>query len=169
MTPVYDFYQYWINVDDDEVRDRLAFYTFLPMDEVRDLTSVPGEALRTAKERLAFEVTKLVHGEEEARRAQRAARVLFGTASFEEMAEAETIPTTEIERSRLEAGISAVDLLVLAGLADSKAAARRLIEQGGAYLNGERLEQRPVTTADLLDGILLLRAGKKRYQRVVSR
>jgi len=165
-TPPYDFYQHWINVSDAQVAQRLALYTFLPIEEIQQLTSVSGEALRTAKETLAFEVTKLVHGEEVARQAQRAARVLFGTATFEEMAGAETIPTTEIERSRLEAGIPAVDLLVLAGLADSKGAARRLIDQGGAYLNGERLEQRTVTTVDLRDGILLLRAGKKRYQRV---
>jgi tyrosyl-tRNA synthetase len=92
--------------------------------------------------------------------------VLFGTASLQELATAETVPTTELDRARLEAGISAVDLLVHAGLADSKGAAKRLIDQGGAYLNGARLEQRTITADDLHEGILLLRAGKKRYQRV---
>jgi tyrosyl-tRNA synthetase len=165
-TSPYDFYQSWINIDDDEVYDRLTFYTFLPMEEIRALTSVPGEALRAAKERLAFEVTKLVHGEAEARQAQSAAHVLFGTASLQELATAETVPTTELDRARLDAGISTVDLLVHAGLADSKGAAKRLVDQGGAYLNGTRLEQRTVTADDLHEGILLLRAGKKRYQRV---
>ena len=78
------------------------------------------------------------------------------------------LPTTEVERARLEAGISSIDLLVLAGLADSRGAARRLVEQGGAYLNDARLENRTVTADDLRGGALLLRAGKKRYQRVVA-
>ena len=166
-TPPFDFYQAWINTDDADVRDRLAFYTFLPMEQIDALTSVQGEALREAKEVLAFEVTRLVHGEEEARKARSGARVLFGTASAEELATSDAVPTTEIDRSTLDAGIAAVDLLVQTGLADSKGAAKRLIEQGGAYLNGARLVARPVNSGDLQDGILLLRAGKKRYQRVV--
>jgi tyrosyl-tRNA synthetase len=168
-TSPFDFYQFWINTDDADVRDRLAFYTFLPMAEVDRLTAVQGEALRAAKEVLAFEVTRLIHGEEEARQAQAASRVLFGTATPEELATSEAVPTTEIERDRLAAGIPAVDLLMVAGLADSKGAAKRLIEQGGAYLNHARLEPRTVNAADLQDGILLLRAGKKRYQRVVPK
>jgi tyrosyl-tRNA synthetase len=166
MSP-YDFYQYWINTDDRDVARYLAIFTFLPMDEIRALTSVTGEALRPAKERLAFEVTRLIHGEALAREAQAASRLLFGRASEEDLAAAESVPSAEIDRARLEQGIAAVDLLVETGLAGSKSAARRLIEQGGAYLHGERLQMRPITTADLRNGILLLRKGKKHYLRVV--
>jgi tyrosyl-tRNA synthetase len=178
-TSPYEFYQYWINTDDADVARYLAVFTFLPMDEIRALTAAGGAVLRGAKERLAYEATALAHGEAAARRAQGAARALFGGASAggpavrqyspAGLAEAALVPTTAIEAARLDAGIPAVDLLVLAGLADSKAAARRLIEQGGAYLNGERLAARPVGAADLRDGAILLRAGKKRYQRVVPR
>jgi tyrosyl-tRNA synthetase len=166
-TSPYDFYQHWINVDDGEVARQLAIYTFLPLDEIRDLTAGEGAALRVAKERLAFEATALVHGAAAAREAQAAARALFGGGSLEDLAAADSVPTTELPAAALEAGIAAADLLVTAGLADSKSAARRLIEQGGAYLNNRRLAARAVTTADLVDGALLLRAGKKRYRRVV--
>ena len=167
QTPPYDFYQHWINADDPAVGRLLAYYTFLPLEEIAALTAAQGEALRSAKERLALEVTTLVHGEAAAAEAQRAARVLFGTATPEELATSEAVPTTELDRAQLEAGISAADLLVFIGLADSKGAARRLLEQGGAYLNGERLAARMVSTADLRDGMLLLRAGKKRHRRLI--
>lgn len=168
----YDFYQYWINIDDALVAQYLALFTFLPIPEIRDLTAGGGAALRTAKQRLAYEATALAHGHEVAEQAQAATQSLFrvGGASAALSGEGTVtaaVPTTEIARERLSAGISAIDLLVEAGLAESKNRARQLIEQGGAYLNDERLESRSVTTADLRDGALLLRAGKKRYQRVV--
>jgi tyrosyl-tRNA synthetase len=166
MSP-YDFYQFWINVDDADVKPYLAFFTFLPMVEIDQITAVSGAGLRGAKERLAYEATALAHGEAAAREAQTAARALFGDATLEELATSDSVPSVEIDRARLDAGIQAVDLLVHAGLADSKGAAKRLIEQGGAYLNNERLSVRTVTTGDLAQGVLLLRAGKKRYMRVV--
>lgn len=168
MTP-YDFYQYWINSDDAEVAKLLSVFTFLPMDEVQELTSVEGAALRTAKERLAWEVTTLAHGEAEAEKARAASRALFRGGSVAELAQAEDVPTAGVDAARLETGIAAVDLLVETGLAESKGAAKRLIEQGGAYLNGERLQTRPVTAADIQNGVILLRAGKKRYLRVVPK
>ncbi|CAA9276689.1 MAG: Tyrosyl-tRNA synthetase [uncultured Chloroflexi bacterium] len=168
-TSPYDYYQHWVNVDDSQVERMLMTYTFLPADEVRALATDPGAGLRRAKETLAFEATTLAHGEDEARKAQASARALFGGASLDEVAESEAVPTVEMPAARLEAGLPAADLLVDAGLADSKGAARRLIDGGGAYLNNERLEQRAVTSADLLQGALLLRAGKKRYVRVVAR
>ncbi|MGH2371171.1 MAG: tyrosine--tRNA ligase [Chloroflexota bacterium] len=183
-TSPYDFYQHFINVDDAAVAQHLAIFTFLPLDEIRDLTSAEGEALRPAKERLAFEVTRLAHGEAEAQQAQATSRALFGrrdatfqaatmraTASMLPASMAgEVMPTTEIAAGRLEAGISAVDLLVEAGLAQTRNRARQLVEQGGAYVNDERLAlSRTITTADLRDGALLLRKGKKQYQRVVMK
>ncbi len=177
MAP-YDFYQYWINVDDTLVAQYLALFTFLPMEEIRDLTAAGGAALRPAKERLAFEATALAHGREGAEKAQATARSVFGGATYGTTTDGgggaggdapiSALPAREIARSRLEAGISALDLLVEAGLADSRNAARRLIEGGGAYLHDARLENRTVTTADLQDGALLLRQGKKRYRRVMA-
>ncbi|HXI17766.1 MAG TPA: tyrosine--tRNA ligase [Chloroflexota bacterium] len=169
-TSPYDYYQYWINVDDSQVERMLMTYTFLPTEEVRALSSIAGEQLRVAKERLAWEATTLAHGEDEARKAQSAARRLFGGATLEELASAEDVPTVEIDRARFAGeGVQIVDLMVEAGLAESKGAARRLIEGGGAYLNKERLALRAVTEADLVDGALMLQAGKKRYVRVVAR
>jgi tyrosyl-tRNA synthetase len=169
LTTPYDYYQFWVNCDDADVAKLLAIFTFEPMERIGELTAAEGAALRPAKEALAYEATKLAHGEDEARKAQTSARALFGGASLEELAESEAVPTVEVPASRLEAGLPAVDLLVEAGLADSKGAARRLIDGGGAYLNNQRLEQRSVTSADLLQGALLLRAGKKRYVRVVAK
>jgi tyrosyl-tRNA synthetase len=168
-TTAFDFYQHWINVDDADVQRMLATYTFLPMDEIEALTAVQGEGLRAAKQRLAWEVTSNVHGEEEARKAQAGARRLFGGASLEEIAGAEDVPTLEMERGRLEAGVGAAELLVEAGLAESKGAARRLIEGGGAYLNKERLALRTITAGDLIEGALVLQAGRKRFVRVVAK
>jgi tyrosyl-tRNA synthetase len=168
MSP-YDFYQYWINADDAMVARYLAVFTFLPMDEIRDLTASGGADLRHAKERLAIEATTLAHGEEAAQSAREASRTLFGAVFAEELAGSDAVPTTEVPAAQLEAGIPAADLLAMAGLADSKSAARRLIDQGGAYINGERLVARSVTAADLRGEMILLRAGKKRYHRVVPR
>lgn len=165
----YEYYQYWINADDRFVAQYLALFTFLPMAEVRDLGGLVGAERRRANEVLAFEATKLAHGDTAARLAQTAARALFGRATDEELAQAELVPTTQLSASELEYGMTAVDLLTRTGLAPSRAGARRLIEQGGAYLNDERLrapDQR-ITTSDLATGPLILRAGKKRYHRVV--
>ena len=165
MTSPYDFYQYWINVDDRDVEGLLGNFTFLPMDQVRELGGLKGEKIRHAKSVLAFEATKTTHGEEAAVQAERGARSVFGGAQ----AGGEDVPTVEIGRGRLEAGINVVDLFVEAELGRSKSEVRRLIEQGGASVNGERVAaiDRILGTSDLDDeGILLLRAGKKRFQRV---
>jgi tyrosyl-tRNA synthetase len=164
LTSPYEFYQFWINVDDRDVQRFLKYYTFLPLEEISRLSALQGAALRQAKEVLAFEVTKLTHGEDEARQARDAAHALFeGIGEFAGM------PETTIPQVRLAAGVAVIDLLVETGLAASKSAARRLIQQGGASLNGTRLAhlEAVVTSADLHDGALLLRAGKKHYHRVV--
>lgn len=165
MTSPYDFYQFWINVDDRDVQGLLAHFTFLPMEQVRELGALEGEKIRHAKSVLAFEATKITHGEEAAVQAERGARSVFGGAQ----AGAEDVPTVEIGRERLEAGINVVDLFVEAELGKSKSEVRRLIQQGGASVNGERVAaiDRILDSDDLDDeGVLLLRAGKKRFQRV---
>jgi tyrosyl-tRNA synthetase len=164
LTSPYEFYQFWINVDDRDVERFLKYYTFLPLEEIARLSALQGAELRQAKEVLAFEATKLTHGEDEARKARDAAHALF-----EGTGELAGVPETAIPQVRLAAGVPVVDLLVETGLAASKSAARRLIQQGGASLNGTRLAhlEAVVTGADLHDGALLLRAGKKHYHRVV--
>ncbi len=165
MTSPYDYYQYWVNVDDRDVEGLLARFTFLPMDQVRELGALQGEKIRHAKSVLAYEATKVTHGEEAAAQAQRGARSVFGGA----WNGGDHVPTLEIGLERLEAGINVVDLFVEAKLGKTKSEARRLIQQGGASVNGERVSaiDRVLYTADLDDeGILLLRAGKKRFQRV---
>ncbi len=164
LTSPYEFYQFWINVDDRDVQRFLKYYTFLPLEEITRLSALQGAELRQAKEVLAFEATKLTHGEDEARQARDAAHALF-----EGTGELAGVPETAIPQVRLAAGVAVVDLLVETGLATSKNAARRLIQQGGASLNGSRLAhlEAVVTSADLHDGALLLRAGKKHYHRVV--
>lgn len=165
MTSPYDFYQFWINVDDRDVEGLLGHFTFLPMEQVRELGALEGEKIRHAKSVLAFEATKITHGEEAASQAERGARSVFSSAQ----AGAEDVPTVEIGRERLEAGINVVDLFVEAELGKSKSEVRRLIQQGGASVNGERVAaiDRMLGTGDLDDeGVLLLRAGKKRFQRI---
>ncbi len=164
-TSPYEFYQYWINADDRDVGRFLAFFTFLPMDEVRRLSSVAGEDLRAAKETLAFEATKLNHGEEEALKAREASRALF---SGDGGGDGAGVPTVELERGRFVAGVPAFVLFVEAGLAKTRGEARRLIAQGGGYVNGRRVDaaEEMITAADLTDGALMLRAGKKKHARV---
>ncbi len=165
MTSPYDFYQYWINVDDRDVEGLLARFTFLPMDQVRELGALEGEKIRHAKSVLAFEATKISHGEEAAVQAERGARRVFAGADVG----GDDVPTLEIGQERLQAGINVVDLFLEAELGKSKSEVRRLIQQGGASVNGEKVSaiERVLDTGDLDDeGVLLLRAGKKRFQRV---
>jgi tyrosyl-tRNA synthetase len=164
LTSPYEFYQFWINVDDRDVQRFLKYYTFLLLEEITRLSALQGAELRQAKEVLAFEATKLTHGEDEARKARDAAHALF-----EGTGELVGVPETAIPQVRLAVGVPAVDLLVETGLAASKSAARRLIQQGGASLNDTRIPnlEAVVTSADLHDGALLLRAGKKHYHRVI--
>ena len=170
LTSPYDYYQFWLNVDDADVERMLAIFTFVPMDEVRQLAAADGAALRGAKERLAFEATKLAHGEEAARKAESDSRGAFARGDVEQRADALIAAgeVVEIPRATLDAGISSPDLLVAAGLAASKGEARRLISQGGAYLNEARLDIRDVTAADLVGNAMIVSAGKKRHKTIVA-
>ena len=161
----YKYYQFWINTEDPDVGRFLAMFTLLPMDRVKELGGLEGADLREAKEVLAYEATKITHGEEEARKAQEASRRLFaegGTAR-------EGVPTTAIPSEDLAAGIPVTELFHRVGLCNSRGAARRLIEQGGAYVNDERVVSIDmlVTDKDLMEGAILLQAGKKRHHRVI--
>jgi tyrosyl-tRNA synthetase len=162
-TSPYDFYQYWRNVDDRDVEKCLALLTFLPMEEVRRLGSLEGAEINNAKERLAFELTNMVHGEKEAKKAQAAARALFSSGS-----DLQSAPTIEVARVEMEQGINILDLLVKTGLTSSKGEGRRLVQQGGLYMGEERVEtiDLMVTDKEFTDGTLMLRKGKKVYHLV---
>ncbi|MHB1296600.1 MAG: tyrosine--tRNA ligase [Anaerolineae bacterium] len=165
LLPPFDFYQYWINTEDADVERFLKIYTFLPLEQIAELARLKDAEIRRAKEVLAYEVTKQAHGEEEAEKAREASHRLFGGGN---VSEAETLPSTEVSGADLETGIPAVELFVRVGLAASRSEARRLIQQGGAYVNEQQVTSvdQVLTSADLDQKQLLLRAGKKRYHRV---
>lgn len=159
-TSPYDFYQYWRNIDDKDVAKCLGLLTFLPMDEVRRLGALEGSEINEAKKVLAYEVTKLVHGEEEAAKAQEAAAALFGGAGM-----GGSIPTTALTRDELAADARVTTLLVRSGIAASNSAARRLVQGGGVAVNDEKVTDvnAVVTEAMFADDGLMLRSGKKKF------
>ena len=164
MTPVFDFFQYWRNVDDADVRRFMLLFTFLPIEEIDRICA---GNINEAKERLAWEVTKEIHGKDEADTALAGAKAAFGGGG-----DKSAMPTVEMNRIVFEQGISIVDLFVQSGLCATKSDARRLIEQGGALVAGESVTDfKAVITAAALDetGELILRAGKKRFSRIVTR
>lgn len=163
-TSPHEFYQYWRNIDDADVKSALSLLTFIPMEEVNRLASLEGSAINEAKAILAYEVTKQVHGEEEAQKAQDAAKALFGGGP-----EAGSIPTTEIAAARLASPIKVYELVQMTGLAKSGGEARRLIKGGGVTVNGERVsdEFAEISQEDFTDGGLMLRRGKKNFHKVV--
>ncbi len=172
-TPVYDFYQYWIRVEDRDVERFLKLFTLLPLTEVDDLVAAHAQSpdKRDAQKRLAFEVTAMVHGVEEARKARDAAAALFGgllrELSDEKLRELfPDVPSVSVSRSELETGLSTFDLFVKAKLSGSRSEARKTLAQGGFYINNEPVagDKRTVTSSDLAsDTMMILRAGKKRY------
>jgi tyrosyl-tRNA synthetase len=165
-TSPYDFYQYWINTDDRDVGRFLRIFTLLPLAEIVRLERLQGAELREAKRVLAAQATELAHGPDEARKAEAAARALFGAGD----SGGEAVPTWELPRADLERGIRATEVAAASRLCESRNAARRLAQQSGLYVNGEPAgEERVITAADLRDGAVLLRAGKKKHLRVVPR
>ncbi|SHK39448.1 tyrosyl-tRNA synthetase [Anaerobranca californiensis DSM 14826] len=163
-TSPYEFYQYWRNVDDKDVINCLKLLTFVPMEEIRELEKLEGAEINRAKEILAFEVTKIVHGEIEAKKADEAAKALFGKGGT-----ATSIPSTEMDKEIFEKGISILDLLQEVGLTSSKSEGRRLIQQGGITVNGKK-----ITDIDQLINLdwfeekeIMIKKGKKVYHQVV--
>lgn len=158
-TSPYEFYQYWRNIDDADVRKVLCLLTRLPMDEISRLSSLEGEKINEAKKIAAFEITKLIHGEEEAKKAEEAAMALFnGKGNTENM------PTTKLENT----DISIVDALVLTGIAPSKGQARTLITQGGITLNDEKVEDINLRLSenDFKEGYAIIKKGKKVFHKL---
>ncbi|MCH2293862.1 MAG: tyrosine--tRNA ligase [SAR324 cluster bacterium] len=159
-TSPYEYYQYWINCEDADVEKFLTLFTFLPLNEIRELSRLQGAEIREAKSKLALETTSLAHGREEALKAEQAAKSLFGSGG-----ESEDIPSTQIDSSSLLQGIGVFDAFRESGLCKSNGEARRLMNQGGLYLNQEPLSDPDyrITKDDFKEGSVLLRAGKKRY------
>ena len=162
-TSPYDFYQYWRNVDDADVEKCLAMLTFLPMDEVRRLGALKDAAINEAKTVLAYEVTKMVHGEEEANKAKAAAEAVFGGAGS-----SENMPT--IEAGAEAVGSKVLDILVANKVFASKGEGRRLIQQNGVSLNDVKLSDPDyvLTEADFTDGEAIVKKGKKKFYRLVK-
>ena len=159
-TSPYEFYQYWRNVGDGDVLKCIRMLTFLPLEQIDEMDSWEGSQLNKAKEILAFELTKLVHGEEEATKAQTAASALFGSG-----ANTDDMPSTEIDSYEM----SILDVMLTAGLVPSKKEARRLIEQGGVAVNNEK-----VTDANMIlsneffaDGYAIIKKGKKVFHKII--
>ena len=163
-TPPYDFFQYWRNVDDADVVKCMKMLTFLPLEEIGEYEKLEGAALNAAKEKLAYEVTSLIHGKEEADKALKAARSIF-TAGTDD----ENMPATEIDPSALtENGIALVDLMVMTGLAPSKGEARRLIQQGGVSVNGEKIADAMfIVSREQLEAGAVIKKGKKVYHKAL--
>ncbi len=162
----YDYYQYWVNCDDRDVEKLLKIYTFLPLDEIRRLAALQGAELRHAKQVLAFEATKIAHGEAAAVAARDAAR-----AAFAGDGDLSAMPTTAIPRQRLETGLGVLEIFAEVGLTRSRSEARRMVQQGGIYVNDARITdpETVLTPRHLTGDGILLRAGKKRYHRLVVR
>ena len=162
-TSPYEFYQYWRNVGDGDVLKCLRMLTFLPIEQIDEMDKWEGSQLNTAKEILAFELTKLVHGEEEAQKAQEAAKALFVGGG-----DMSNVPSTTLTEADLTDGsIGILDLMVRCKLAPSKKEARRLVEQGGVTVNDEKVADvnTAYTAQQLFDG-LMVRKGKKVFHKV---
>ena len=163
-TSPFDFYQYWRNVSDEEVLRCLKMLTFLPLEQILDMEKWEGSQLNKAKEILAYELTELVHGEAEAQKAQEGARALFVSGG-----NTENMPTNEMSADTIAEGILLLDLLVETGLTPSKSEARRLVQQGGVALNGEKVTDltKVVKTEDFEENQLIIKKGKKVFHKVL--
>ncbi len=164
-TSPFEFYQYWRNVGDSDVLKCLRMLTFLPLEQIDEMDRWEGEKLNEAKEILAFELTKMVHGEAEAQKAQEGARALFGAGK-----NTENMPTTELSESDLTDGkIGILDLMLKAGLIPSKGEGRRLVQQGGVSVNDEKVTDiaKEFSAAELSGDQFILRKGKKVFHKIV--
>ena len=159
-TSPYEFYQYWRNIEDESVENVLKLLTFLPMDKIKELASLKDEQINEAKKIAAFEITKLVHGEEEAKKAEEASNALFtGKGNLDNM------PTVELENRN----ISILDAIILTGIAPSKGQARTLVNQGGISLNDNKVSDVNYVLSDIdfNDGYAILKKGKKVFYKLV--
>jgi len=161
-TSPYDFYQYWRNVEDSTIIRNLKLLTFLPMDEINEMAKWQGAELNRAKDILAYEITKIVHGQEEADKAQASAKALFAGGG-----DLDSMPTTDISRAELGDGINIISLLENLKLIPSRGEGRRLIAQGGVKVNDKKIEshEHMINESDFKDGYVLIQKGKKIYHR----
>lgn len=163
-TSAYEFYQYWRNVEDEDVKKCLKMLTFLPIEEIEAMTCEKGENINKAKEVLAYEVTKLVHGEEVAKNTETAVK-----AAFSGEGDLENLPTTVITEDEAKSGIGLIDLMKRADLISSNSEGFRLVKQGGVSIGDEKVEdgKRIITEGDFSDNSLVIKKGKKVYHRIV--
>ena len=182
-TSPYEYYQYWVNTDDADVTRFLALFTMLPMEEIKSVKELEGEELNKAKAVLAFEATRIAHGEQEAVEAFNATASVFSAPDIEKgllasstiprnkgvNASKASVPSSVVTSYELNEGLSVVDVLVNTELSKSKSEARRLIKQGGGYMNDNRIKSADtlITPEDFEDGEVLFRAGKKRYHKII--
>lgn len=166
LTSPYEYYQYWINQDDQDIIRFLKLFTFLPLEEIDRLAELKGEEIKAAKEILAFETTRICHGQEEAEKAKNSAKQLFGGRR---QALGDAVPSYRLDSGEIQLGIPAFLLFEKTELCKTRSEARRLISQGGGYVNDRRLDRfdEIIDSNDVIDKSILLRAGKKRYLRVV--
>ncbi len=171
LTSAYEYYQYWVNTEDDDVENFLSLFTFLSMGEIKELGKLQGADIREAKKRLAFETTSIIHGEEKALQAQLSAQALFSGTTNEGIVDKSNVPSTRIASCNLSDGVGILDIFLKTGLCKSKSEVRRLQEQGGVYVNDERIEDPKfcIGRTDIRDGEILLRAGKKRFHRIIEK
>ena len=162
-TSPYEFYQYWRNVDDNDVCKCLKLLTFIPMEKIREYEKLEGSQLNKVKEVLAYEVTKLVHGEEEAAKAHQAAQAIFAGVGNDE-----NMPSAQISEAEIGDGIGVLDLLLKAGLIPSKGEGRRLVQQGGVSLDGEKVTaiDAVITKDSFTDGKIIAKKGKKSFLKI---
>lgn len=179
----YDYYQFWVNCDDADVARFLALFTFLPMHEIEQVKTLSGADLNKAKTILAYEATKIAHGEDHARNALKASVSMFGAVDVpgellpsgaiprgvQVFTSDESVPATHMGKKDFLYKVPVVELFTLTGLCGSKSDARRLVTQGGAYINGSRVSsfEQMVSPKDLEQGEILLRAGKKKYHKII--
>ena len=161
-TSPYDFYQYWRNVDDGDVIKCIKMLTFLPLEEIRPMESWEGEKLNEAKDILAYELTKLVHGEEEAEKAREASKALFAGG-----ADSANLPRLTLAEADVTDGIGILDLIVKAGFAATKNEARRAVTQGGVSVNGDKVDDPKTVYEKAAFADFVLKKGKKKFVKVV--
>lgn len=181
-TSPYDYYQFWVNTEDDDVARFLSLFTFLPVEEIEDVKKLKGSDLNSAKSILAFEATSLAHGRDEAVKAYESSVAMFGAREIPKdllpsscisrvgvNADGDSVPSSVLSKQQFEDGVGVLDLFKEAGLCKSTSDARRLIQQGGAYINETRIDvvDYVVTLNDFVGSESVLRAGKKRYHKII--
>lgn len=164
-TSPYEFYQYWRNIGDKEVKDVLRMLTYIPMNEVNRLSSLEGSKINEAKKIAAFEITKLIHGEEEAIKAKEASEALF-----EKNSNNINMPTFELSKDSIANGLSILDLIVLTKIAPSKGQARTLVEQGGISINDEKItDAKHTISLEQFNNDVILKKGKKVFIKIIAK